>query len=340
MADSDRQEESISYTVRGAIDTLARALTSRPDDEGAEDNCVLFLGAGAATDPKLPRENRLPLGSELSASLAEKCGMASPEYIPLSTTAFYYESFYSRDGLENFLKDEIGKFPASATIQQVAELAHLLEAAQKQLFIVTTNYDQSLENEYNAKTADPKQQLRVIGYDGRTDPNDHDPKTVLNWGAIKGPQEHWQPVQAKTYLYKMHGCISRPQGMVITEEDYINFLTNAIAADPSKRLLREVVSRITKHTILFLGYSLTDWNFRVIFKATAEKALADRTKTNMSYAIQKFVPESDRVTNDRKRERWEKMVGFWARKEVTIIDHDAAGFLRLLIDAVKERQQR
>ena len=44
------------------------------------------------------------------------------------------------------------------------------------------------------------------------------------------------------YLYKLHGCISEPgiQNLVVTEEDYINFLANATGSKPDKRLLNYV----------------------------------------------------------------------------------------------------
>jgi SIR2-like domain len=76
-------------------------------------------------------------------------------------------------------------------------------------------------------------------------------------------------------LYKMHGSIDRqpdvavstpansPQdSYVITEEDYVKFLSRLNAAPPVIPL--RLANHFRKSQFLFLGYSLEDWNVRVI----------------------------------------------------------------------------
>ncbi len=132
----------------------------------------------------------------------------------------------------------------------------------------------------------------------------------------------------------MHGCISRATGqnLVITEEDYINFLTNALGSDPNKRLLHYVRGRMALSTILFVGYSLSDWNFRVIFKATAEG------RGTRSYAVQYSSSEDE--MSDFDRTRWNALVEFWAHREVDIINVDGAQFMEDLLAAARWELQR
>jgi hypothetical protein len=131
----------------------------------------------------------------------------------------------------------------------------------------------------------------------------------------------------------MHGCISEADGnqplLVITEEDYVNFLTNALNDDPAKRLLNELQARMAMQTTLFIGYGLSDWNFRVVFKATAE-----RTQEQTSYAIQYFSEPRDRQRRDVERQRWDAGVDFWGKKNVTVIESDGKVFLQALLDRV------
>src|SRR5215467_9830692 len=84
---------------QGVVKELARQLLSD------EEECILFLGAGAAYDADKPH---LPTGTDLSLKLSEECHLKWHEYIPLSTIAFYYEFFFKRTALNRFLKDEIG----------------------------------------------------------------------------------------------------------------------------------------------------------------------------------------------------------------------------------------
>ena len=116
----------------------------------------------------------------------------------------------------------------------------------------------------------------------------------------------------------MHGCISQPerQGLVITEEDYINFLANALGEhNGDKTILNYVKGEFAMSTILFIGYSLSDWNFRAIFKATVESRL-DR-KDNRSYAVQFRDPT--KRESELEQARWDSVIDFWNEKKVDII---------------------
>ena len=81
-------------------------------------------------------------------------------------------------------------------------------------------------------------------------------------------------------------------------------------------------------SILFIGYSLRDWNFRVIFKATAE-----RSKQRTHYAVQHFKADAN-AQGDLESERWQKTVTFWGRKNVTIVNLDASEFMAALVKQV------
>jgi SIR2-like domain len=74
-----------------------------------------------------------------------------------------------------------------------------------------------------------------------------------------GTQQPSQPI-----LYKMHGSIDRDprnDSFLVTEEDYVDFLGRANSYVPP------YVNALMKgKDMLFLGYSLEDWNVRVILR--------------------------------------------------------------------------
>lgn len=302
---------SVWYT--GALETLAHGLV--------EESALIFLGAGCNVDDA----GSLPTAGELSSDMAKACNLEWHEYIPLSTIAFYYESFFSREKLNAYLER---KFAAptvqpSATLCTLVEIIRKLESRGISSLVITTNYDRQLETAYRNATG---RDLEVVIYNGGTDAN----QKVASLHPHVRRAQLWRPSKLTT-LYKMHGCISMPQthegswhelhNLVVTEEDYINFLSNALSHDESKFLLPHILARIAESTTLFIGYGLADWNFRVVFKATAE--LNDKA----GYAVQG--PKPERVTA-----RHQAAVAFWGHKNVQIVNEHAAIFVADLSAAV------
>ena len=112
-------------------------------------------------------------------------------------------------------------------------------------------------------------------------------------GGFIGSEEHKiQKILSQhdgVILYKLHGSFNddvHPAGNtrpLITEEDYIEFLTYVGAQ--GENIDKQITATIKTSTLLFLGYSLEDWNFRALFKGLVEKV--DPNYRPYSYAIQK-----------------------------------------------------
>jgi hypothetical protein len=312
MAEISRDVDERRY--RAAITSLARDLL-KEDNEG---QCVIFLGAGAAIDTSKPH---LPTAAELSKELAAECGLEWHEYIPLSTIAFHYEYYFRRSQLNDLLKQRLANpnVEPSTTIQQLVKVVRILESDPKRtVFVVTTNFDQQFERAYQAEFGRP---VGVIIYNGGIDANQDVP---LHSGHPISSPANWFP-RGKTYLYKIHGCISQTgeRNLVVTEEDYVNFLSNALSYDHKRRLLQYALGRFSECPILFVGYSLSDWNFRVLFKATAEKYRRD------CFAVQ-YCQE----TRGPRRTAWNAAVEFWGDRRVDIVNEDGATFMADVLEAV------
>jgi SIR2-like domain len=290
---------------RASLRGLARKLR--------EGKCLLFIGAGASIDEDAPD---LPTAKELSRELIEECGLEWHDQIPLSQAAYYYEFFYGRDLLNEKLVERIGdeKIAPPASIERLVEILSALKSCNVSTVAITTNYDQHFERAYKRKFGYPP---KVIIYKGGTDPLEQNAKlNVFLPPYHEDDGLYWQP-KLGCSLYKMHGCISqaRDRGLVITEEDYINFLTNAFAqADEHKKMLNAMKGKLESSTILFVGYSLSDWNFRAIFKATVEK----RQRQSKSYAVQ--FRETANSETELMQTYWNSLSAFWERKDVDVIN--------------------
>jgi hypothetical protein len=97
--------------------------------------------------------------------------------------------------------------------------------------------------------------------------------------------------------------------VVVTEEDYIQFLT--VVNDPVKGVPNFIGGKLTTSTLLFLGYSLEDWDFRTLYKTLVEQR-PSKLERRVAFAVQWDPPDF-----------W---VEYWRPKGVRIIDWDVYEF--------------
>jgi hypothetical protein len=77
----------------------------------------------------------------------------------------------------------------------------------------------------------------------------------------------YQPSQAEPLVYHLHGFDRYPQSLVLTEDDYLEFLV-AISRDKGRNtdpIPRPVREALVESSLLMLGFGVRSWAFRVIF---------------------------------------------------------------------------
>lgn len=113
------------------------------------------------------------------------------------------------------------------------EIKELQELSKKSISgIITTNYDTFLEKNTDGYTT----------YVGQEE---------LVFSAIQGIAE----------IYKIHGSISRPETIVLTEKDYLEF------EQKEAYLASKLLTIFMEYPIVFIGYSITDKNVRSILQS-------------------------------------------------------------------------
>lgn len=159
--------------------------------------------------------------------------------------------------------------------------------------IVTTNYDRLMERALKDRAPCVVEQP-VHGFE----PHEQlDVQTRLS--AFDG-----------VIVYKIHGSIDSTapkQPVVISEDDYIELLTNLNSERGVPKLIKE---KLADATLLFLGYGLEDWDFRTLFRGLIEKLPPHQRRR--AFALQKDPPEF-----------W---VDYWRSKGVEIYNVDIYQF--------------
>lgn len=148
--------------------------------------------------------------------------------------------------------------------------------------IVTTNYDDVLEEALRAE-GEPFDLVTYVESDGCFVHTPHgEPPRVIEPGRANeytvAMAEDDDERLERTVVMKIHGAVDRQDAdadsFVITEDDYIEYLTRS---DISRLFPVNLVTKLKNSHILFLGYSLRDWNLRVILhRIWGEQALSKK----------------------------------------------------------------
>ena len=100
------------------------------------------------------------------------------------------------------------------------------------------------------------------------------------------------PSVERPLVYHLFGHLRQPESVVLTEDDYFDYL---IGVTGNKDLIPPVVRRArTDSALLFLGFQLDDWDFRVLFRSIMGQEGRTRRKRYAHVAAQ-INPEEGRI---------------------------------------------
>jgi len=254
---------------------------------------IPFLGAGAnlcdrGDEPWEPDSPFLPSGSELADYLASRGRYPDPGDHNLLRVSQYVGAARGEDELYLFLHEIFGlDYQPTSLHRLLARSARLLaETGKPQLLAVTTNYDDLLER----ALADEGLEFDVVWYEAKHNSAAHGRFLHRAPGkkakAIARPNKYaGLPIELeRPAILKLHGCLSRESAgddsYVVTEDSYIDYLSGG---DVGAQVPIALWQRMTGNSLLFLGYSLNDWNLRVILN----RIWGTRKLIAKSWAIQR-----------------------------------------------------
>ena len=210
----------------------------------------------------------LPDGGELADHLAEITDFPERPAHDLLRVSQYFAVMDGEGPLYQELRDLLdADYPPTAVHEFFAELPEVRAGCDKATpagLIITTNYDDLLERALDRRNVP----FDLLSYQAVGDHvgsflhyrHGHDPVPI----AVPNAYMDVDP-EERLVVLKIHGAIDRADegrdSYVITEDDYIDYLA---MVDPSEFLPAPVLAYLKRCYFLFLGYSLRDWNLRVI----------------------------------------------------------------------------
>jgi hypothetical protein len=97
----------------------------------------------------------------------------------------------------------------------------------------------------------------------------------------------YEPSELAPLVYHLHGSDEHINSLVLTEDDYIDFLVNV--SREQEILPPRIHEALTTACLLFIGYRLKDINFRVIHRGLVESM--DLGQRELSITVQITPPD-------------------------------------------------
>jgi hypothetical protein len=308
-------------------------------------NCIPFFGAGASSFPN-DIEAKPPSARALAMELAEELNY--PQYRVFRDTAnsddpldrerrlrarldcenlmqvssWVEHGLGDRPRIDEKLRSCLAQkpLPPNALHKLLARMAH-----ERPMALITTNYDDLIELALREQMV--PFDLFVVAIDrsaagaGLQGITLFRPAGEGELKPVTGEQELLDVELAsgevrlrRTVLFKIHGHIDRTRRtddtFVITEEDYVSFLGRM--GSENSVIPADLAPLMQSRRLLFLGYGLRDWNFRVLLERLTRMRVQPMRSNAISYDID---PVERRL---------------WDRRNVQVFNGDLNEFVPLL----------
>jgi hypothetical protein len=243
--------------------------------------CTPFLGAGVYSE-----------GPSLRSSVARKW-----------STEYHYPFTDGTDlaRVARFLTVEYGdaEYASSKYVEELNNLSvpnfddpkdpYTILAKLPLPVYVTTNYDDFMEQALIKQKRDVKRDLcKWMG-------SLEDETSAL-------AEQSFQPNVANPVVFHLYGYMQNQQSMVLSEDDYFQFLINV--SKDSNLIPTRIQKAITGTSLLLLGYSLEDWDFRILFHILA--GYLKNTRDKIHVAVQLSPSSTDANVKQRAQAFFDK----------------------------------
>jgi hypothetical protein len=242
-------------------------------------HCTPFLGAGACA-------GTLPGGGDLSERWADEYAYPFDDRRELPRV-MQWAATTMADAV--FIREQVTGALAGIGPPDFSdpEEPHRLLASLPLPLYLTTNYDDFMLRALEHAGKRPRRAICPWYRGSRVDPEVFE---------IDPADRRDQPV-----VYHLHGSFTDPKSLVLTEDDYLEFLIGLAmdrAAARQQVIPAYVLEALSTKPLLFIGYSLRDWTFQVLFRGVLRAISPVQHRRHVSVQLAPLpasVPSADRI---------------------------------------------
>jgi hypothetical protein len=210
--------------------------------------CTPFLGAGACA-------GKIPLGSQIASEWAKKYDYPMEDSYDLMKVAQFVavtvdDTIAPKEEMCKKIKERLKEVTPNSL--EIPNEPHRVLADLPLPIYITTNYDDLM--------------VRALKSCGKTPVQE-----MCRWNEELKQLEQlsidFVPNPERPLVFHLHGLCEIPESLVLTEDDYLDFL--AAISKEQNLLPPRIQEAFTDTSLLFLGYRIADWDFRVLFHILA-----------------------------------------------------------------------
>jgi hypothetical protein len=207
--------------------------------------------------------------------------------------------------LEDLFRASGPKFRAGQEYEQ-----HKVLASLPLPFYITTNYNNMLADAL--EEAGRKPEVVICPWSER-----------FYTESVYDNEPDYRPTVERPLVYHLFGHLKEPESMVLTEDDYYEFLigfTTARRRTPA--IIPPLIARaLTDSNLLLLGFQLNDWTFRALFRTVMTQQGGARRGRYAHVGVQVELDDTRNIDTRRARKFIEKYFGdseisiYWGKSE-------------------------
>jgi hypothetical protein len=267
--------------------------------------CTPFLGAGASADV-------LPLGRDVAEKWATQRGYPFADSHDLIRVA-QYRAVMAGDSV--LPKEEMISELQQCQLPDFSkpDQPHRILASLPLPVYLTTNYDNFM--------------TQALGQ--KPNPNKAPQEVMCRWNSqlkreksIFEDDPNYVPTPEKPVVFHLHGHWKKAASLVLTEDDYLDFLRESSRNE--MLLPPRIQEALADSSLLFIGYAITDWNFRVLFRTLVEYLEKSQRRTQFSVQLE---PGRETDTQEQKEKALEYMQKYFGDLKIKVYWGTCQNFL-------------
>ncbi len=142
------------------------------------------------------------------------------------------------------------------------------------------------------------------------------------------------PTPERPLVYHLFGRLPLPESLVLTEDDYFDYL---IGVTSNKDLIPGVVRRaLVSTSLLFLGFRVDDWNFRVLFRSLMSQE-GRSVRSRYAHVAVQIDPEEGRILEPERARRY--LESYFRDADISIFWGSVNDFVAALLDQYEARER-